>query len=263
MLVEQCREICRNVIRLVGNDSAKVKREAMARLAAVPESEPLVVVATGKYVGEGFDLPRLDTLMLALPVAWEGLITQYAGRLHRDYPGKTEVRIYDYIDLRVPVCDSMYRKRLRGYKANGYTVSVAADGLFATPTVESIFDAATCERPLYADLAAARRSIVISAHRLKWQRTPPIIELLSAATLRGVSVTIVVAETGHREALLAAIGFDIIHRPGNKLSCAIIDQTIGWYGSVNLLGRPSFPAATTIRIPTPDFAAALLSALLP
>ena len=111
LLVAECRKICPNVIRLVGNDSAKAKREAMAQLSRVPNDEPLVVVATGKYVGEGFDLPRLDTLMLALPVSWKGLIAQYTGRLHRNYPGKTETRIYDYIDLRVPICDSMYRKR--------------------------------------------------------------------------------------------------------------------------------------------------------
>ena len=115
LLVAECRKICPNVIRLVGNDSAKAKREAMAQLSRVPNDEPLVVVATGKYVGEGFDLPRLDTLMLALPVSWKGLIAQYTGRLHRNYPGKTETRIYDYIDLRVPICDSMYRKRLHGY----------------------------------------------------------------------------------------------------------------------------------------------------
>ncbi|WP_301385139.1 DEAD/DEAH box helicase, partial [uncultured Duncaniella sp.] len=119
-LAEECRKICPNVIRLVGNDSAKAKRQEMERLKSIPNTEPLVVVATGKYVGEGFDLPRLDTLMLVLPVSWKGLIAQYTGRLHRDYPGKSEVRIYDYIDLRVPICDSMYKKRLHGYKAVGY-----------------------------------------------------------------------------------------------------------------------------------------------
>ena len=113
LLVSKCKEICPNVIRLVGNDSAKMKRETIERLCEIPDSEVLVVVATGKYVGEGFNLPRLDTLMLALPVSWKGLITQYAGRLHRDYDGKEEVCIYDYIDLRLPICDSMYRSKSR------------------------------------------------------------------------------------------------------------------------------------------------------
>lgn len=260
LLAQKCRKICPNVIRLVGNDSAKTKREVMAQLATVPDSEPLVVVATGKYAGEGFDLPRLDTLMLALPVSWKGLIAQYAGRLHRNYEGKSEVRIYDYIDLRVPICDSMYRKRLQGYKAIGYSLSVGNEGLFAEPTTETIFDSDNFERPFHSDLASARHSIVIATYRLKWTRMPKIIELLVASSLRGARITIVIAEAGHREDELRQIGFNIIHRPDSKMSCAVIDQRIGWYGSVNLIGR-SMADATIIRMKSPELTDALLEAL--
>ena len=260
LLVAECRKICSNVIRLVGNDSAKAKREAMAQLSRVPNDEPLVVVATGKYVGEGFDLPRLDTLMLPLPVSWKGLIAQYTGRLHRNHPGKTETRIYDYIDLRVPICDSMYRKRLHGYKAVGYSIAIANEGLFAEPTTETIFDATTFERPLHEDLSKARHSIVISTTRLRWNRTPRIIELLAAASVRGVSITIIIAETCHREPELQAMGFSIIHRPECKMQCAVIDQRIGWYGSVNLVGH-SLADTNVIRMATSEFANALFEAL--
>lgn len=260
LLAKECRKICPNVIRLVGNDSAKAKREAMAQLSLVPEDEPLVVVATGKYVGEGFDLPRLDTLMLALPVSWKGLIAQYTGRLHRNYPGKTETRIYDYIDLRVPICDSMYRKRLHGYKAVGYSISVANEGLFAEPTTETIFDATTFERPFHEDLSKARLSIVISTTRLRWSRTPRVIELLAAASLRGVSITIIISETGHRESELQTMGFNITNRPTCKMQCAVIDQRVGWYGSVNLISRSPIDT-NVIRMTTPEFAAILFDAL--
>lgn len=260
LLTEQCRKICPNVIRLVGNDSAKVKREVMLQLSAISADDPLVVVATGKYAGEGFDLPRLDTLMLALPVSWKGLIAQYTGRLHRNYPDKTETRIYDYIDLRVPVCDSMYRKRLHGYKSVGYSIAVASEGLFAEPTTETIFDSTNFERPFQTDLASAKRSIVISTTRLRWKRAPRIIDLLAASSLRGVSITIVIAETGHREEELRQMGFNIVHRPDCKMQAAIIDQHIGWYGSINLVGR-SIMDATTIRIKFPEFADTLLEAL--
>ena len=260
LLVVECRKICPNVVRLVGNDSAKAKREAMARLSRVPNDEPLVVVATGKYVGEGFDLPRLDTLMLALPVSWKGLIAQYTGRLHRNYPGKSETRIYDYIDLRVPICDSMYRKRLHGYKAVGYSIAVANEGLFAEQITETIFDVSTLERPFHEDLSKARHSIVISTTRLRWHRTPRIIELLAAASLRGVSITIIIAETGHRESDLQAMDFNIHHRPTCKMQCAVIDQRIGWYGSVNLIGR-SLADASVIRMATSEFATILLDAV--
>lgn len=260
LLTEQCRKICPNVIRLVGNDSAKVKREVMSKLSAISADEPLVVVATGKYVGEGFDLPRLDTLMLALPVSWKGLIAQYTGRLHRNYFGKTETRIYDYIDLRVPVCDSMYRKRLHGYKSVGYSIAVANEGLFAEPTTETIFDATNFERPFHNDLASAKRSIVISTTRLRWNRAPRIIDMIAATSLRSVSITIIISETGHREEELSQMGFNIVHRPDCKMQCAIIDQHIGWYGSVNLIGR-SLPDSNVIRMNSYDLANALMEAL--
>jgi DNA primase small subunit len=260
LFAEECRQICPNVFRLVGNDSAKTKREVMEQLSLVPADEPLVVVATGKYVGEGFDLPRLDTLMLALPVSWKGLIAQYTGRLHRNYSGKSETRIYDYIDLRVPICDSMYRKRLHGYKSVGYSIAVANEGLFAEPTTESIFDPTNFERPFHTDLASAKRSIVISTTRLRWKRAPRIIDLLAAASLRSVSITIVISETGHREEELRQMGFSIVHRPDSKMQAAVIDQHIGWYGSINLIGR-LLPYTTVIRMTSSEFAIILLDAI--
>ncbi len=260
-LAEECQKISPNVIRLVGNDSAKAKREAIARLAAVPDNEPLVVIATGKYVGEGFDLPRLDTLMLALPVSWKGLIAQYTGRLHRSYAGKSEVRIYDYVDLRVPICDSMYRKRLHGYKAVGYSIAVTNEGLFAEVKTETIYDSDNFESQLHKDLASAKHNIIISTTRLRWNRTPRIIELLAATKFRGIDVTIVVSETGHREVDLQAMGITVLHRPDTKMQCAVIDQNLCWYGSVNLIGH-SIADATSIRITSPDFASALLDALI-
>lgn len=82
-----------------------------------------VVVATGKYVGEGFDLPRLDTLFLAMPIAWKGALAQYAGRIHREVDGKTLVTIHDYVDSYIPMLQRMFAKREKSYKAMGYKVA--------------------------------------------------------------------------------------------------------------------------------------------
>jgi superfamily II DNA or RNA helicase len=99
------------------------KRRAIAQaMAATPATAPRVVVATGRCVGEGFDDARLDTLFLAMPVAWRGTLQQYAGRLHRVHAGKADVVIYDYVDDSVPVLARMHQKRLAGYRAMGYTV---------------------------------------------------------------------------------------------------------------------------------------------
>ena len=93
-----------------------------------------VILATGKYVGEGFDDPRLDTLFLTLPVSWRGTIAQYAGRLHRLYDSKREVRIYDYADLNVPMLARMFDRRCRGYEAIGYTVLLPASAIPGWPS---------------------------------------------------------------------------------------------------------------------------------
>ena len=76
----------------------------------------------GKYVGEGFDLPRLDTLFLAMPISWKGSLAQYAGRIHRESEGKDRVTIYDYVDASLPMLERMFRKREKGYKSMGYKI---------------------------------------------------------------------------------------------------------------------------------------------
>jgi superfamily II DNA or RNA helicase/very-short-patch-repair endonuclease len=103
------------------------------RLAAIPREEARVILATGKYVGEGFDDPRLDTLFLTLPVSWRGTVAQYAGRLHRLYDSKREVRIYDYADLNVPMLARMFDRRCRGYEAVGYTILLPASAIPGWP----------------------------------------------------------------------------------------------------------------------------------
>src|SRR6267142_3803513 len=113
----------------------KKQREAMAaELAAVSTEKGRVILATGRYIGEGFDDARLDTLFLTLPVSWHGTIAQYAGRLHRLYDGKREVRIYDYADLNVPMLARMFDRRCRGYEAVGYSISLPASAVPGWPT---------------------------------------------------------------------------------------------------------------------------------
>jgi len=111
-----------HVVVLRGGMGVRQRRAVAERLAAIPASEARVLVATGRYLGEGFDDARLDTLFLALPISWQGTLAQYAGRLHRLNDAKTEVVIYDYADLQVPMLARMHEKRLRGYRAMGYVV---------------------------------------------------------------------------------------------------------------------------------------------
>ncbi len=98
----------------------KERRAVIEQLASIPDDEERLLLATGRYIGEGFDDARLDTLFLALPVSWKGTLIQYTGRLHRLHPNKTEVRIYDYVDGAVPMLAKMFERRMRGYRAIGY-----------------------------------------------------------------------------------------------------------------------------------------------
>jgi superfamily II DNA or RNA helicase len=124
MFAERLSGFARNLIVLQGGMSSREGRESRERLASIPADEERLIIATGRYIGEGFDDSRLDTLFLAMPVSWRGTLVQYAGRLHRLHPGKQEVKIYDYADNEVPMLRRMFEKRLRGYQAIGYRPGV-------------------------------------------------------------------------------------------------------------------------------------------
>ena len=130
------KQLAREVQHLVVLRGGMRKKELDAisgRLAAIPAEEARVILATGRYVGEGFDDARLDTLFLALPVSWHGTIAQYVGRLHRLYDGKREVRVYDYADLNVPMLARMFDRRSRGYEAIGYKMQLPGSAVPGWP----------------------------------------------------------------------------------------------------------------------------------
>jgi superfamily II DNA or RNA helicase/very-short-patch-repair endonuclease len=118
---------------LQGGMGRKQLKNALGAMAAVPAHEARVLLATGRYIGEGFDDARLDTLFLTLPVSWRGTIAQYAGRLHRLYDGKKEVRIYDYADINVPMLARMFHRRCKGYEAIGYSILLPASAVPGWP----------------------------------------------------------------------------------------------------------------------------------
>ena len=132
-LAAQLSPSIRHLVMLRGGARPKEAQAIIARLAAIPENEQRVLLATGKYIGEGFDDARLDTLFLTLPVSWRGTIAQYVGRLHRLFHSKREVRVYDYADLNVPMLARMFDRRCRGYEAVGYTILLPASAVPGWP----------------------------------------------------------------------------------------------------------------------------------
>ena len=114
------RQYCDRVFLLKGGIAGKERARLMQEL--VLEDQPRIIVATGSYIGEGFDDSRLDTLFLAMPISWHGTLQQYVGRLHRLHDGKKIVEVYDYVDSSIPMLARMFEKRLRGYRALGYSI---------------------------------------------------------------------------------------------------------------------------------------------
>ena len=247
VLAEKLKATIKNVISLTGAGTTREKREAMQRLQTIPDSEQLVIVATGKYIGEGFDYPRLDTLFLALPISWKGLLTQYAGRLHREYEGKKDVRIYDYIDIHEPMCDSMYRKRLKGYAALGYkTINTAQPTLFdhindisSSIADNQIFNGSTFYRPYTSDLTKAKRSIVISSPKLYRTEQNPLVTLLKELAHQGIEILITTAAENEQTAFIQSKGLSVKVKPKLSLYATIIDKEVVWYGSINTFGYAS------------------------
>jgi len=122
ILSDALRKEFKHVIVLRGGMGKKQRKASMTELNAIPDGESRVILATGRYIGEGFDDSRLDTLFLAMPISWRGTLQQYVGRLHRLHHDKVEVRVYDYVDQTIPMLMRMLDRRLRGYRALGYSI---------------------------------------------------------------------------------------------------------------------------------------------
>jgi superfamily II DNA or RNA helicase len=137
LLFEKLVRLVPNIFVMKGGMGKRQRDATASGISAVADGQPRVILATGRYIGEGFDDARLDTLFLAMPISWRGTLQQYVGRLHRLHADKNIVRVYDYVDASVPVLNRMYEKRVKAYNAVGYTVvrpssEAQADLRFAT-----------------------------------------------------------------------------------------------------------------------------------
>lgn len=234
------------VFLLTGSKSKKEQTEIRRQMENVPGESTMILVATGQLVGEGFDFPRLDTLIMADPVAWKGVVEQYAGRLNRDYQGKCEVRIYDYIDANIPVFDRMYSKRLKAYKHIGYSIKTETDS--GKQNANAIFDFDSYGEVYEKDLLEAKKDIVISSPTLNRQKVTRLLSILRDRMDSDVKVTIVTwhpdsykyGTDEHRIELMEKLRNCSVNIHLVKDNCehyAVIDNCIVWYGSMNLLSK--------------------------
>lgn len=245
-LEEKLKSAAKNVILITGKGTQKQKKEQLEKLKSVSDDESLIVLATGKYAGEGFDLPRLDTLMLALPFSWKGMLQQYCGRLHRNFEGKEEVQIFDYVDIRIPTFDRMYQNRLKGYKQLGYKLKPMSENS-GEDEESKIFsnEDEELKKNFTEDIVHAKKKIIVSAPYLSKKEVQDFIWIASKVMLNGVQIIIFVKKTDTDEKQKKQAGYilnmenagiEVRLKEGLSQNLCVIDEKILWYGSVNYLG---------------------------
>lgn len=255
-----------NVIKLIGGMGNRYNSELLTRLNKISDDNSLILIATGKYVGEGFDFPRLDTLLLAMPISWKGTLSQYSGRLHREYAGKTEVRIYDYIDIHVPIIEKMYQKRLKGYNSIGYKIKCLDNEKY---DISSIYNTDNFMETFAADITEANNEVIIASPFLSKRTIGKLIDRFESMTAKLKIITR--PETDYKNEntkrkvrecinMLKAreIKVKFISKMYQKFS--VIDRQLIWYGSINFLGL-STSEETVMRLKNTDIAIELLDSV--
>ena len=181
-----------HVFLFYGDNSDKENSSIRQHLKEVPKDESLILVATGQKIGEGFDYSRVDTLMLAAPVSFEGRLEQYIGRLNRDYEGKKEVIVYDYIDSHIRVFDKMYAKRLRTCKRTGF--ELITNGVLEKQNANAIYDSGSYTDAFEQDIEECGKQIIVSSPEITRDKVERFLYLVKARQEAGCKVTVITTE---------------------------------------------------------------------
>lgn len=251
-LYAQMQNSATKVFLLTGELSKAERREALKEMAEVPRDESMLLIATGKLIGEGFDFPRLDTLIMATPVSFKGVVEQYAGRLNRDYEGKKDVLIYDYVDSHISIFDRMYAKRLKAYKQIGYSIyslsNASMDRTQNDGQINAIFDSSNYRDVYWNDLLQSKKEIIISSPVISSGKIDELISKLKEKQEHGLRITVVTwspdvykyGDTAYWTMLqehMRTSGIEIQVTEDYCEHYCIIDRNIVWYGSMNFLGK--------------------------
>lgn len=231
------------VVVLTGGGTTRERRERLEWLDTMGQ-EPYAIVATGSYAGEGFDLPRLDTLMLANPYSSESVVTQFTGRLHREAEGKKDAIVYDYVDTSVPMLERMYKRRLKAYMQLGYEAmeSDVVDGDGAV-----LVDGSGWLETLTKDISAAGKNIRIVAPYASTKAVGMLLPAISDAVERGVPVSVAISEPAGADASrrlisvaekLTSAGCEVTVCRLGVTGVAVVDSRVVWYGTLPLLALP-------------------------
>ena len=265
-LAEQLQNSADYVFLLYGDNTDKENTDIRFQLKEVPKEKSLILVATGQKIGEGFDFPRLDVLMLAAPVSFEGRLEQYVGRLNRDYEGKEAVFVYDYVDSHVRYFDRMYGKRLKTYRKTGF--SLWTGEIKSKQIINAIYDSGNYTEKFEQDIIEADKRIIISSPDIRADKLERLLYIVKPRQEKGVQVTIITTDPENTSFGNASMCYELIHmmetvgisvvvKAEVEERFAVIDDNIVWHGGMNLLGKEDV-WDNLMRIKNPEVAAELL-----
>lgn len=265
-LFDHLQDAAEHVFLLYGDNSEKENAENQRKLREVPGGQSVILVATGQKIGEGFDYPRLDTLMLAAPVSFAGRLEQYVGRLNRDYEGKADVIVYDYVDSHIRFFDNMYAKRLRTYKKIGF--DVISDTAGEKQAARSIYDQGDYQDIFERDIVESEKGIVVSSPELTRDKVERFLYLVQSRQEAGVKVTVITTEPDNISYGSASFcrsmvqsmeqnGIHVLLKEELEEHYAVIDEELVWHGGMNLLGKED-AWDNLMRIRSKEVAAELL-----
>ena len=235
-----------HVYILYGENTDKENRIIRAKLNKVAKDETLILIATGQKIGEGFNLPKLDTLILASPISSAGRVEQFVGRIDRTYEGKEKVFVYDYVDSHVTVFNNMYKKRLKTYKKTAY--EIYQDQIKEKQFAKSIFDSGNYIETFEKDLIEADNRIIVSSPTIARDKIERFIDIVKTKQEYGVEITIITNDPDSSPFLDADISYELISKlKSNGINVilkeetnecfAIFDDELLWHGGANLLGK--------------------------
>ena len=246
LLYDTLKEEADHVFLLYGDNTDKENADIRVRLKQVTKNESLILVATGQKIGEGFDFPRLDVLMLAAPVSFKGRLEQYVGRLNRDYEGKEAVYVYDYIDAHMRFFNKMYGKRLKTYKRTGFFIWTGDEQ--TKQIINAIYDSGNYTEKFEQDIVEAEKSIVISSPDIRQDKIDRLLILVKDRQEKGVNVTVITTDPeevvyGSTDVCygliyeMKQVGINVVTKAEVEERFATIDDELVWHGGMNLLGK--------------------------
>ena len=245
-LAEELSSSADNVLIYYGDNSNKENLAIQTKLKEIPDKESLIIVATGQKIGEGFNCPRLDVLMLASPISDGSKLEQFVGRLNRDYKDKNAVYVYDYIDSHMNRFSNMYGRRLKTYKSIGFTIW--SGEIKTKQIINAIYDSGNYSEKFEQDLVEAENEIVISSPEIRTNKIDRFIKIIKEKQEKGVTVTVI---TTNPETIkygnpiicyelideMKKIGIEVAIKDEVIEHFAVIDNEIVWHGGMNLLGK--------------------------